>query len=120
MKIMFLQLAHTKPNVFQYSQTLAPECYKVTKQFPTEEKFVLIQQIRRAAISVHLNIAEVAHENQSKKRKRFFKTAGGSVIEIDTAVSIAYKLNYFKLEELRPLAEAIIKTLKMISGMISP
>jgi len=43
MKIMFLQLAHTKLDVFQYSQAIALECYKVTTQFPTEEKFVLIQ-----------------------------------------------------------------------------
>ena len=55
---MFLQLAHTKTDVFQQSQNLALDCYRVTKIFPTEEKFAMIQQIRRAALSVHLNLAE--------------------------------------------------------------
>ncbi len=55
---MFLQLAHTKLNVYQFSQELALESYKITKNFPADEKFAMVQQIRRAAISVHLNLAE--------------------------------------------------------------
>lgn len=55
---MFLQLAHTKLDVFQSSKSLALEFYKVTKVFPNDERFAMIQQIRRAALSVHLNIAE--------------------------------------------------------------
>jgi len=55
---MFLQLGHTKLDAYQFSQDLALECYRITKQFPNDEKFALVQQIRRAAISVHLNIAE--------------------------------------------------------------
>ena len=48
---MFLQLAHTKLNVYQFSQALALECYKITRQFPNDEKFAMVQQIRRAALS---------------------------------------------------------------------
>ena len=55
---MFLKLGHTKLIVYQFSQDLVLECYKITKLFPLEEKFALVQQIRRAAVSVHLNIAE--------------------------------------------------------------
>ena len=55
---MFLQLSHTKLNVYQFSQALALECYKITRQFPNDEKFAMVQQIRRAALSVHLNIAK--------------------------------------------------------------
>ncbi len=54
---MFLQLAHTKLNVYKQSQILALECYKITKQFPSDERFAMISQIRRVALSVHLNIA---------------------------------------------------------------
>jgi len=42
---MFLQLAHTKTEIFQQSQNLALECYRVTKLFPSEEKFAMVQQI---------------------------------------------------------------------------
>ena len=115
---MFLQLAHTKLNVYLFSQQLVLECYKITKLFPPDEKFTLVHQIRRAALSVHLNIAEGASRKSEVERKRYFEIARGSVIEIDTAIGIAYQLSFVKLEELQPLGELIIKNFKLISGMI--
>lgn len=91
---MFLQLAHTKLNIYQYSQELTLECYKVTKKFPSDEKFAMISQIRRAAISVHLNIAEGCSRKSDKERIRYFEIARGSVIEVDAAVGIAFKIGY--------------------------
>ena len=116
---MFLQLAHTKLNVYKFSQELALECYKITKLFPNEEKFAMIQQIRRAAISVHLNIAEGCSRKSKTERKRYFEIARGSVIEIDAAIGIAYKLSYASLEQFQPLGDNIIKTFKLISGLIT-
>ncbi|WP_153795761.1 four helix bundle protein [Foetidibacter luteolus] len=116
---MFLQLAHTKLEVFKESQLLALECYRITKLFPAEEKFALTQQIRRAAISVHLNIAEGCSRKSEPERKRYYEIARGSVIEIDTAIGIAYKLDYCSLEFIQPLGQNIIKTFKILSGMIS-
>ena len=114
---MFLQLAHTKLDIYQSSQELALECYKVTKLFPSEEKFAMIQQIRRAALSVHLNIAEGASRKSDVERKRYFEIARGSVIEIDAAIGIAYKLVYVSLEELQKTGDLIIKNFKLLSGM---
>lgn len=116
---MFLQLAHTKLDVYQFSQALALECYKVTKLFPNEEKFAMVQQIRRAALSVHLNIAEGCSRKSKAERIRYFEIARGSVIEIDTALDIAHKLSYSTMEQLQPVGESIIKTFKLLSGMIS-
>jgi four helix bundle protein len=115
---MFLQLAHTKLNVYQSSQELALECYKITKKFPSDEKFAIISQIRRAAVSVHLNIAEGCSRKSQKERNRYFEIARGSVIEIDSAIGIAYKLKYTTIEELQFLGESIVKTFKLLSGMI--
>ena len=115
---MFLQLAHTKLNVYQFSQELALECYRVTKQFPQDERFAMVQQIRRAAISVHLNIAEGSSRKSPAERNRYFEISRGSVIEIDSAIGIAFKLEYISLEEIRNLGESIIKTFKLLSGMI--
>ena len=86
---MFLQLAHTKLDAFNTSQELALECYKITKVFPETEKFAMFQQIRRAALSVHLNIAEGCSRKSILERKRFFEISRGSVIEIDAAIGIA-------------------------------
>ena len=115
---MFLQLAHTKLDVFKFSQELAIECYKITTLLPDSEKFAVVQQIRRAALSVHLNIAEGCSGKSKADRTRFYEIARGSVIEIDAAIGIAYKLSYVSLEQLRVLGENIIKTFKLLSGMI--
>ena len=116
---MFLQLAHTKLDVFQFSQLLVLECYKTTKKFPTEEKFALVQQIRRAAISVHLNIAEGCSRKSKLERTRYFEIARGSVIEIDTAIGIACKLTYITSDCLHPLGDTIVRTFKILTGMIN-
>jgi four helix bundle protein len=115
---MFLQLAHTKLDVFKFSQELAMERYKITKLLPDSEKFAMVQQIRRAALSVHLNIAEGCSRKSKADRKRFFEISRGSVIEIDAAIGIAHKLTYVKSEQLQTLGENIIKTFKLLSGML--
>ena len=89
---MFLQLAHTKLESFKVSQELAMECYKITKIFPDSEKFAMCQQIRRAALSVHLNIAEGCSRKSKPDRTRFYEIARGSVIEIDAWNCLQVKL----------------------------
>jgi len=115
---MFLNLAHTKLDVYKFSQELSLECYRITKKFPPDERFALVQQIRRAAISVHLNLAEGCSRRSQNERNRYFEIARGSIIEIDSAIGIAFKLEYTMMEELKPLGESIVKTFKLLSGMI--
>jgi four helix bundle protein len=97
---------------------LTLECYQVTKRFPNDERYALVQQIRRAAISVLLNLAESCSRKSERERKRFFEISRGSLIEIDTAIGIACKHGYVTLDELRPPGLLIIKTFKILSGMI--
>jgi four helix bundle protein len=70
------------------------ECYLVTKDFPSEEKFALVQQIRRAALSVHLNLTEGFSRKSVAERNRFFEVSRGSIIEIDGALDISADLGY--------------------------
>ena len=100
---MFLNLGHTKTEVFQQSRQLVVACYKITQLFPAEEKFALVQQIRRAALSEHLNIAEGCSRRSAIERKRFYEVARGSVIEIDAALDVAFILNYCQQEQLQSL-----------------
>ena len=116
---MFLQLSHTKLDIFQASRSLCLECYKVTKNFPSDEKFALIQQISRAAVSVHLNIAEGSSRKSAVERKRFYEIARGSVVEIDTALDIACKLNYCTIETLTILGHQLVSTFKQLSAIIN-
>ncbi len=68
---MFLKIAYTQLDIFIISKEFILLCYKVTGPFPSEEKFALIQQIRRAALSVHLNIVEGCSRKSVAERKRF-------------------------------------------------
>jgi four helix bundle protein len=115
---MFLNLAHTKLDVYKFSEELALECYRITNKFPPDERFALVQQIRRAAISVHLNFTEGCSRKSKIERNRYFEIARGSVIEIDSAIGIACKLDYAIKEDLEPLGACLIKTFKLLSGMI--
>jgi four helix bundle protein len=115
---MFLQLAHTKLNIFKISKSLTLECYRTTQSFPSNEKFAMVQQIRRAALSVHLNVAEGCSRKSAQERRRYFEIARGSVIEIDTAIDIAVDLNYCLFENLHELGEFIEETFKQLSGLI--
>ena len=114
---MFLQLSHTKLDVYQTSQELALECYRITRQFPVDERFSMIQQLRRAALSVHLNLAEGCSRKSLTERKRFFEISRGSVIEIDAALDLAVKLKYVTFEQLKDFGEAIVRTFQMLSKM---
>src|SRR4249919_721738 len=115
---MFLQLAHTKTPVFQESKKFTLECYRITKDFPKDERFAMVQQIRRAALSVHLNIAEGCSRKSEVERKRFFEISRGSLIEIDAALDVAAALGYCKKEEMQPLGESMINCFKYLSGLI--
>ena len=117
---MFLELSHTKTNVFQASKKFTLECYRVTKDFPVEERFAMVQQIRRAALSTHLNIAEGCSRKSEVERKRFFEISRGSLIEVDTALDIAMELHYKSMEDMQPLGTCLVNTFKQLSGLIGP
>ena len=116
---MFLALAHTKLDVFSVSKEFTLACYKETRTFPSEEKFAMIQQIRRAALSVHLNVAEGCSRKSVAERKRFYEIARGSVIEVDTALDIAVNLGYTTKEKLTDLGILLVRSFQLISKMIS-
>ena len=98
---MFLELAHTKLDVFSVSKAFVLACYKETKSFPSEEKFAMISQIRRAALSVHLNVAEGCSRKSAVERKRYYEIASGSIIEIDAALDIAVDLGIYIKTKIR-------------------
>ena len=79
----------------------------------------MISQIRRAALSTHLNIAEGCSRKSNQERKRFFEISRGSIIEVDTALDVAVDLGYCTTTDIQLLGEPLIKTFKLLCGMIS-
>jgi four helix bundle protein len=115
---MFLTLNHQKLDVYDASRAFVFECYKLTNELPTEERFGMISQIRRAALSVHLNIAEGASRKSATERKRYYEIARGSIIEIDAALDVANDLGYLRSIVTKTLSEAMIKCFKLLTGLI--
>lgn len=117
---MFLKLSHNKLDVYSASKTLALECYRITSKFPSVERFCMTQQLRRAALSVHLNLAEGCSRKSQTERVRFFEISRGSVVEIDACLDIAVDLKYVPLSELSVFGTSILKNFQMLSKMINP
>ncbi len=115
---MFLTLNHQKLDVYRVSKVFVLECYRLTKILPAEEKFGMVTQIRRAALSVHLNIAEGASRKSEAERKRYYEIARGSVIEIDAALDIAHDLTYLLNYDTTKLGEAMVRSFKVLCGLI--
>jgi four helix bundle protein len=116
---MFLTLNHQKLEVYKSSRTFVLECYKVSKLLPAEEKYGMVSQIRRAALSVHLNVAEGSSRKSEVERKRFYEISRGSIIEIDAALDIAQALDYFEAKDVELLGMHMVKCFKILTGMLS-
>ena len=95
---------------------LAVEVYKATSQFPSEEKFGLISQSRRAAVSISSNIAEGAGRTSSKEFNYFLGIANGSSYELQTQLVIANKLELLSDVSLKILLLQIDELQKMNYG----
>lgn len=83
-----------KLEVWQEARVFAADIYKVTSRFPQEEKFGLTNQLRRAGVSIALNIAEGSSRKSDREFIRFLRTAMGSLEEIVTGFYIALDLHY--------------------------
>ncbi|WP_217493622.1 four helix bundle protein [Mucilaginibacter sp. PPCGB 2223] len=75
--------------------------------------------MKRAALSVQLNIAEGSSRKSEAERKRYYEIARGSVIEIDAALDAACDLGYCKPEEIPEFGLTLVKCFKYLSGLIS-
>ncbi len=97
-------------DVWQLSRKLTKNIYKISSEFPSEEKFGLVSQIRRASISVTSNIAEGSSRKSGKEQARFSEIAFGSLMEVLSQLIAAKDLEFISEEEInnqRPLIEEI-------------
>lgn len=113
-----LELSHKKLDVYQISLRLIEEIYKATRSFPKEEQYVLVSQIRRAAISVCCNIAEGASRISKKGKKRFYEISRSSLVEVNTQFEIAIILAYYQKGQMKELEQYLESTFRMLSKMI--
>ena len=104
--------------VWQQSYVFGLTIYKITKNFPTDEKFGLVSQLRRASVSIPSNIAEGSKRSTRKDYRSFLIIAYGSGAEIETQLLFSKDLGYIKLEEYTALEVDLTKVMKMLNVMI--
>ena len=105
--------------VWKKSIELVTEIYEITSVFPSEEKFGLVSQIRRAAVSIPSNIAEGNARRSSADYIQFLKIARGSGAEVETQIIISKNLGFMNDVKCEELTLKITEIMKMINGLIN-
>jgi four helix bundle protein len=96
---------------------LVKEIYRMTKPFPAEERFGLISQMRRAAVSVPSNIAEGQARRTTGEFVQFLSQAEGSLAELDTQLILAEELGYAKATQVASAAELVSELRRMLNAL---
>ena len=105
--------------VWQKAMELVPEIYRLVKLLPKEETYALSDQMRRAAISIPLNIAEGYNRNTDKELVQFLNIARGSCAELETQILIGRKLEYFNIDQSSKAMDLCTESRKMLNAFIA-
>lgn len=103
--------------VWQKSILMVKDIYTLTGQFPNDEKFGLVSQMRRAAVSIPSNIAEGHARRTTPDYVRFVSNAQGSLAELDTQLIISVELGYCGAGTEGSIFSLIIEVRKMLNAL---
>jgi four helix bundle protein len=103
--------------VWQKGMLLAKMTYKLTAGFPNSERFGLVSQMRRAAISVPSNIAEGQARQGKREFVQFLSHAEGSLAELDTQLLLAVELGYCSESTATPIGSLVTELQKMVTAL---
>jgi four helix bundle protein len=104
--------------VWQHAQRLAVECVKAARRFPDHEQAGLADQLRRAAYSVPINIAEGSAKRGSREYRRYLDIARGSLAEVETIIDLAKDIGYLEAVEFGRLEALATETSKTLYGLL--
>jgi four helix bundle protein len=107
-----------KLDVYQKAVNFAEGLYAVTGKFPSHELFGVVSQLRRAALSISLNIAEGAGRYHSTERRQFYRVARSSVNECVALLEISRRQRYLSEERFSQYYQDCHELARMISGLI--
>jgi len=103
---------------WQKAMALAQEVYRVTSSFPDAEKFGMMSQMRRAAVSVASNIAEGFGRSSKAEFSRFLTMAKGSLFELQTQAELSRRLGWLKGEQLSALRDLAQEEDAVLMGLM--
>lgn len=102
---------------YKESKELVKLVYNLTKSFPSEEKFCLTNQVRRAIISVASNIAEGSGRISLKEKLHFLEISYGSLMEVYCQLSIGQDLGYISLEDFSNIKPRFFHLSALLNGL---
>lgn len=102
---------------WQKAHKLVLELYKITRNFPKEERFILMPQILRAGISIAANLAEGTKRKSRKDQIHFFNIAETSLEEVKYYIILAESLKYISEENKEMLISLAREVGRLISGL---
>ncbi|MEA3322736.1 MAG: four helix bundle protein [Patescibacteria group bacterium] len=105
--------------VWQKSMDVVVQTYQLTAKFPNDEKFGIISQMRRCAVSIPSNIAEGSRRESEKEFRRFILISFGSGAELETQLEISRKLNYVSDIDLKNVEMLLEEVMKMLNKLQS-
>lgn len=103
-----------KLNIWTKSMDLVTDIYKLTNTFPSDERFGIISQMQRAALSCPTNIAEGSAKSSTKDFSRFLEISVGSLYELETELNVSRNLEYINNETFEVYQNKIVELQKMI------
>lgn len=98
---------------------LAEQVYELVQKLPNDEKYVLSDQMRRAAISIPSNIAEGHSRSSKSEYLHFLSIARGSLSELETQIILAQRINYLDKSQTEKALNLCDEIQKMLSAMIN-
>ena len=113
-----MEKPHKKLEVWKQSMDLAVNVYGATALFPKEEFYGLLNQTRRAVVSIPSNIAEGAARQTKREFINFLHIAQGSLSELDTQLELALRLGYLREASWGNLESNLVQIDKMLTGLI--
>jgi len=108
----------TDLHAWQEGHKLVLMTYKKTENFPDKERYGIIDQMRRAAVSITSNIAEGFSRRSSKEKNRFYCMAQASLVELQNQLIISRDVGYLSDNEFKTVADQSITSNKLLSGLL--
>ena len=103
--------------VWQMAMELVIDCYTATERLPAGERFGLVREIRRSAVSIPSNIAEGHNRHSTNAYLNHVNIALGSHAELDCQLEIAVRLNYLRSSDLVEVVERVTRVGQMLHGL---
>ena len=109
--------AFERLEVWQLARKFFKQAYELIDTFPSSERFNLVDQIRRAATSITLNLAEMTSRSSYKEQAHYSEIAYGSTVEVYCAFLLSYDLGYINEQQLEELKERISELSNKINAL---